>query len=245
MDIRKSSCSLALITLVSLLTQAKAMILYDQDITSSAYVPINQGKESSSRAADISDTAGDESATARKSQFSLSASQQKYYDMSYDMALSYAESDGVKEANLNPPQFIQLFTSLIKQESNFNPKAVSHAGAKGLGQLMPGTAKDLGVKDVFSPKENLRGAATYLVDNLNKFKSVSLALAAYNAGPGRVTQYGGVPPFRETRDYIAKISKFMKIPLVTKPEVKAQPEDVVPPPTKDIELKGTKSVWEF
>lgn len=98
-----------------------------------------------------------------------------------------------------------LFESLVEAESNFNPKVVSSAGAQGLTQLMPGTADGLGVSDPFDPYQNLDGGARYLAKQLKRFKTVELALAAYNAGPGNVNKYGGIPPFKETQNYVKKI----------------------------------------
>ena len=98
-----------------------------------------------------------------------------------------------------------LLIAVAKAESNFNPNDVSHAGASGIMQLMPGTAKSLGVKNVFDPYENIMGGAKLLRDNIRSFGSVPLALAAYNAGPGAVKKYGGVPPYKETQDYVKKI----------------------------------------
>jgi soluble lytic murein transglycosylase-like protein len=97
-----------------------------------------------------------------------------------------------------------LFLRLIQQESGWNPKAKSHKGALGLAQLMPQTARVLGV-DPHDPKQNLEGGARYLRQMYNKFGSWRLALAAYNAGPGAVEKYGGVPPYKETKNYVRVI----------------------------------------
>ena len=97
-----------------------------------------------------------------------------------------------------------LFLRLVGQESSFNPDAVSSKGASGLAQLMPGTAAELGV-DPSDPIQNLRGGARYLRQQLDAFGDPVLALAAYNAGPGAVRKYGGVPPFAETQNYISRI----------------------------------------
>ena len=97
-----------------------------------------------------------------------------------------------------------LFEKLVTAESNWNPKAVSHAGAIGLAQLMPATARTLGV-DPWNPRENLEGGARFLSTQFRRFRTWELALAAYNAGPGAVEQYGGIPPYRETQGYVKKI----------------------------------------
>ena len=109
-----------------------------------------------------------------------------------EMACAAARRHGIPE---------DLFLRLVRQESGFNPKALSNKGAIGLAQLMPGTAKYLRVNP-HDPKQNLEGGARYLREQFNTFRSWRLALAAYNAGPGAVEKYGGVPPFKETRDYV-------------------------------------------
>lgn len=107
-----------------------------------------------------------------------------------------------KKYGLDP----NLLAGLVRQESNFNPYAVSHCGAMGLGQLMPETARSLGVKDPFNAAQNLEATARYLKEQLDTFGGdLNKALAAYNAGPAAVKLYGGVPPYRETQNYVRAI----------------------------------------
>lgn len=104
--------------------------------------------------------------------------------------------------NLDP----KLVMALIQAESNYNARAVSKKGAIGLMQLMPGTAKLLRVSDPYDPDENLRGGTTYLRKMIDRFAGrIEFAVAAYNAGPGAVEKHGGIPPYRETRDYVRKV----------------------------------------
>jgi soluble lytic murein transglycosylase-like protein len=102
----------------------------------------------------------------------------------------------------------ELIHSVIKVESNYNPMAVSSAGALGLMQLIPSTARRFGVADVFNPLQNIQGGARYLRHLLDLYKgNYRLALAAYNAGEGAVAKYGGVPPYRETQNYLVSVAR--------------------------------------
>lgn len=125
-------------------------------------------------------------------------------------AKKYAGHPGLARAGLNPVEFRIWFQSLVKQESGFSIGARSPVGAFGLTQVMPDTARDLGIYPAYydDPMLQLDGGARYFLTQLNKFGSVPLALAAYNAGPGNVSKYGGIPPFEETQNYVVRITGY-------------------------------------
>lgn len=115
--------------------------------------------------------------------------------------------DAAKAHDVDP----SLIKALIMSESSGRPSVMSNRSAKGLMQLMDSTAADMGVKDVWDPRENILGGTKYLKVLLDRFDgNLPLALASYNAGPGTVEKYGGIPPFRETREYVERVTKFMR-----------------------------------
>ena len=119
-------------------------------------------------------------------------------------ALRYSGHPGLRRAELSIRDWLTLYRANIEVESAYRQDAISNAGAIGLGQLMPATARELGVNPR-DPLQNLDGSARYLAMMLETFGDPRLALAAYNAGPDAVRQYGGIPPYRETQNHVARV----------------------------------------
>ena len=166
--------------------------------------------------------------------------------MAHAAGLRHAGGSGPRAAGLTATGFANLFVALIDQESRFDPRATSPKGAQGLGQLMPETASLLGVSDPFDPAENLDGAARYFTAQLARFGDVRLALAAYNAGPHRVIEHGGVPPFRETRAYVATITAAAGYaPATSEPERRVPVSGAAVREVSTSPQMQRSGVWEF
>ena len=173
----------------------------------------------------------------------MPASRAVYREMAEQVALRHAGGAGPRHAGLDALTFSRVFVELIRAESGFDPRARSSKGARGLGQLMPETARMLGVHDVWDPARNLDGAVRYFSAQLERFGDVRLALAAYNAGPHRVVEYGGVPPFRETRAYVAKITAAVARVTTRDP---AGSRAIAPPPVlSSSDTSKDISVWQY
>lgn len=142
-------------------------------------------------------------------QSSLTEDISSYSSTSTNTATDYDEIIKKAAERYNIPE--KLISSIIKQESNFNPAATSSAGATGLMQLMPGTAKYLGVANSLDPEQNIMGGAKYISQMLSQFDgNIETALAAYNAGPGAVKKYDGIPPYKETQNYVQKVMNYFQ-----------------------------------
>jgi soluble lytic murein transglycosylase-like protein len=133
-------------------------------------------------------------------------------DTQYEVVpAKYAYEDIIQEAAKTYDLDPALIRAVMQAESAFHPYVVSRAGAEGLMQLMPALADEMGVTDSFDPRENIMGGARYLKQLLDLHNgNIPLTLASYNAGPGNVRRYRGVPPFKETRSYVKKITKILK-----------------------------------
>jgi hypothetical protein len=140
-------------------------------------------------------------------------------------AARHGDHPALKRLDLAPADWAHLLQALVKVESAFDPAAVSPAGARGLAQLMPATALSVGV-DIADPMQNLDGGARYLLAQMDAFGAIDLALAAYNAGPDAVRHHGGIPPFAETRAYVARVlAEFERLNAEARAVSEKQPEE--------------------
>lgn len=155
-------------------------------------------------------TAVTNQSTTEKTNNTTSADNTSFSDMMKSQSVSPLE-DIFNRAAKKYGVDVNLLKAIAKQESDFQPDCTSHAGAMGIMQLMPDTAKGLGVTDPYDPEQNIMGGAKFISQMLKKYDgNVTLALAAYNAGPNNVAKYGGVPPFKETQDYVKKVTAYYK-----------------------------------
>jgi soluble lytic murein transglycosylase-like protein len=169
-----------------------------QQATSSSAAFASQLQTAATSAAITDPTATGATATATGASLMSTGVSELPADVPYGAEITAA----AKKYGIDPA----LLAGLVKQESGFNPNAGSPAGARGLTQLMPGTAAGLGVTNVLDPAQSLDGGAKYLKAQLDAFGGdVARALAAYNAGPGAVQRYGGVPPYAETQNYVRAV----------------------------------------
>ncbi|WP_010286750.1 lytic transglycosylase domain-containing protein [Kurthia massiliensis] len=161
--------------------------------TTSAYTPASVQSSASATTPTTSSTTTAATPSASDSVASTSSGPTTQYDAIIKKA---SVTYGIPE---------KMIKAVIKQESNFNNNVTSSVGASGLMQLMPATASYLGVTNRNDPEQNIMGGTKYLKQMLDKYGDYKLMLAAYNAGPGNVSKYGGVPPFKETQNYVSKI----------------------------------------
>jgi soluble lytic murein transglycosylase-like protein len=179
-----------LLTMVPAVASAQIYVWRDQ---AGNYVLSDKPKDPSARTYEVAAKSANQAGTFRTTKSREGSRSEAFNDLIEQNAAEHGVSP-------------HLVRAVIQQESAFNPLARSHKGAMGLMQMMPATAAELGVTNPYNPAENIRGGVTYLKGLLVKFaQNVELALAAYNAGPTAVQRYGTIPPYRETRDYVARI----------------------------------------
>ncbi len=168
-----------------------------RDLSENDFIHTTALESKSSKAAQIEES----SARLEEAPAPLGKTLSQRLEQFNPIIVDMAEQFGVDE---------NLVKAVIAQESYGNPNAESHAGAKGLMQLMDKTAEGLGVTDSFDPEQNIRGGVRYLKMMLDRYDDVDLALAAYNAGPGNVDKYNGIPPFKETQHYVRRVMDYYK-----------------------------------
>ncbi len=191
-------------------TFSESIEAIDSDvITTSSFSEVLEAEEESLAAEEATSATTEVSATSQTTSTTAATAV-----TSTDLTSVVTATEGTLEAIFEEAAYIygvdvELLKAIAKQESNFDSTATSSAGAQGIMQLMPSTAESLGCEDAYDPYDNIMAGASYIAQMLERYDGdVELALAAYNAGPGNVDKYGGIPPFTETQNYVTKVMAY-------------------------------------
>ena len=192
---------------VSVTTVQKILGFNPQYTVSSTQTPVATAQETANNTANTDSASATSSTTGTTQTAKTTTSDSDKDSLGGPSELEPYFKEAAEKYNVD----VNLLKAIAKAESNFNPNAVSSAGALGIMQLMPSTASSLGISNAYNAKANIMGGAQVIAANLKKYNGdVSLALAAYNAGSGNVDKYGGIPPFKETQNYVKKVMNYYK-----------------------------------